>query len=101
MRKIRSKGGKQYAPGPHYSRTAPVLSPTTPTAGQVFSDGRILDIVQSEQTGELRILIWDGVNATIEDQYEHAGKIYVPAPLDSTLLSAVRFPTHVGHAETT
>jgi len=40
-----------------------VLSPTTPTAGQVFSDGRILDIVQSGQTGELRILIWDGVNA--------------------------------------
>ena len=49
-----------------------------PTAGAVFSDGSILEIVRRNPSSELALLIWNGVSFEVASTAAHGGKHYAP-----------------------
>src|SRR6266478_1821017 len=53
-----------------------------PTAGEVWPNGIILDLVRDEKSDELGLLAWD------------KDKTYVPAKMDPTVLAALQLPSH-------
>ncbi len=68
----------------------------TETAGEVLSDGTVLELIRENgNTGELRLLAWDGATAKVAGYAEHKGKTYVPAALDPTILRAMRLPSRI------
>jgi hypothetical protein len=72
------------------------------TAGEVFPDGKMLELIRPDPgAGELRLLSWDGKNATVGKQFKVNGKIYRPASLNRTSLSALRLPANAAPYGTT
>jgi len=64
----------------------------TPTAGEVFSNGVVLDLVRDPDTGRVGLLSRTGTETRLATQFEFAGKIYIPANVDPTVLAALRLP---------
>jgi hypothetical protein len=48
------------------------------TAGEVFPDGQIIELVRERDSNQLLLLHWDAVASVITQTCEHAGRIYVP-----------------------
>jgi hypothetical protein len=72
------------------------------TTGEVFPDGTMLELTRPDPgAGELCLLRWDGKNATVGKEFEVNGKIYRPASLNRTSLSALRLPAHAAPFGTT
>lgn len=68
----------------------------TPTAGEILSDGTVLELVWADLLHtNLNLLIYKSGDSTIAPSYEHAGKTYVPTNVDQTILRATRFPSGV------
>src|SRR5713101_4971174 len=65
------------------------------TAGEVFPDGTLVELVRKDETGELGLLKWDGTSATFAACLEHKGRTYVPPTLDPTILRAMRLPSRL------
>jgi len=58
--------------------TADTATGVIETAGEVFADGQIIELVREHDSHPLSLLRCDGVNTVITQQCEHAGRIYVP-----------------------
>ena len=65
------------------------------TYGEALPNGTVLELVRDPASGELRLLIWDGLTASVAPRFEFNGHIYVPATLDPTVMRAVRLPERV------
>jgi hypothetical protein len=66
-----------------------------PTAGEVFADGCVLDIVAARpgSTNDLGLLFWDGRKTRIAPEVEHRGKLYRPIQIHETVRRAVPLPS--------
>jgi hypothetical protein len=66
------------------------------TSGVALTDGSILELVgNGVETKPPRLLRWDGKALAISERFEHNGRTYIPAKLDSSVLGALRLPTRV------
>ena len=72
-----------------------------PTTGEALPNGVLLDLIRDEETREIGLLAWNNGETLIGGQLEYAGKTYVPAAVDSTVLSALQLPTRSSPSETT
>ena len=64
------------------------------TTGEIFEDGKIIELVRSGTNPKLlRLLFWDGNTATIGERVCHDNRIYEPAAVESTILCALMLPT--------
>jgi len=64
------------------------------TAGEVFADHTQLALVQPAGSRELQLLRWDGKSSQVVAEVEHAGQVYRPIKLDSSVGLAITFPSH-------
>jgi hypothetical protein len=65
----------------------------TETAGGLFPDGTLVELVRKDESGALGLLKWDGTSATLVDDIWYKGRNYIPISLDPTVLRAMRFPS--------
>jgi hypothetical protein len=72
-----------------------------PTAEEVFSRGRMLEVVSGTEAGKLTLLLWTGRRARMADEFEVGGRVYVPVRLDSATVEAIRFPGRAANYGTT
>ncbi len=79
----------------HAERAAMRSQVPIATYGEALPDGTVLELVRDPASGELRLLIWDGLTASVAPRFELNGHIYVPATLDPTVMRAVRLPERV------
>jgi hypothetical protein len=70
--------------------------PPIATAGEVFSDGTILELVRdrSDPT-QSTLLRWDGANATIARRVEQDGRVYLPISADPKIFEGLRLPSGI------
>lgn len=67
-----------------------------PTLGEVFSDGDMIELVWGGRRAlKPRLLMWNSGKATVAGQVVHGSRHYIPLVLDSSLLQAVRLPSHI------
>jgi hypothetical protein len=72
------------------------------TAGEVFPDGTVIELVRSEvDAGALALLTWDGTDGTVAGRAEHEGRIYTPRRCDPSLLHALPLPANCGSFDST
>jgi hypothetical protein len=70
-----------------------VSTPAIPTAGKIFADGTLLELIEDlEQPDGLTLLMWDGQKQVTARQAEINGQSYIPLMLDPGLRRAVRLP---------
>jgi hypothetical protein len=63
-------------------------------------DGTLIEPIASRGNCErLKLAMWNGTRTKIGTEFEHEGKIYQAAALDSTILNALYLPTHAAPAE--
>ena len=63
------------------------------TTGELFSDGRSIELILDAETGRLNLLLSDGENYTVAPRVEYMGKVYVPPDLDPSIVQALTLPT--------
>jgi hypothetical protein len=65
------------------------------SAGEVFADGAMIDLVSSSSgTNKPELLLWNGSKATVGPSVEHGGCVYEAPELPQSLYRATRFPSH-------
>ena len=62
------------------------------TAGEVFADGSIIELIRSAHGGNSALLLWDGAKETIGARVEHHGQLYEPAPINASVLQELILP---------
>ena len=62
------------------------------TAGEVLSDGQVVELVRAPNCASPRLLVYDGRKATIARMARVAGRNYVPAEVEASILRGVRLP---------
>jgi hypothetical protein len=70
-----------------------------PTAGRIFPDGTILEILRDASSQELALIRCRGESAEIGANVTHADQAYTVIPLDLSVAAATRFPNTVGPPE--
>src|ERR1700722_14794904 len=66
------------------------------TAGRVFSDGSMIDLmIEDPCNDETKLLIWDGTSARVAEHAEFGGRVYIPENPSSAGIGAMRLPTQV------
>jgi len=73
------------------------LTGRTPTAGEMLSNGTLLDLVRDAETSQVRILAFTGTDVKISPEFKFARMIYIPANVDPTVLAALQLPSHWSH----
>ena len=66
-------------------------SPIT-TAGEVFADGSMIELVGGAHPAHPQLMLWDGSNDIIAPALEHNGQAYKPAPIDNSILQQLMLP---------
>jgi hypothetical protein len=79
-------------PNEHTARIAAVGSPIA-TAGEVFADGAMIELIGGERSAHPQLMLWDGSKEIIGPVVEHDGKLYEPAEIGSSILQQLMFPT--------
>jgi hypothetical protein len=69
-----------------------LTQPTTPTGGEVFPDGGMLEFLYERQA---KLLLWNGKKARIVERFRYGDQVFVPASIDSSTAQAIRFPAQV------
>jgi hypothetical protein len=65
-----------------------------PTAGKLFDDGTIVELIADETRPEgLTLLMWTGGKSIIAPRIVHDERAYVPLPLDPGVRRALRLPS--------
>ncbi len=62
------------------------------TAGEVFPDGSMIELIAGGPDGPVKLMLWDGVKETIGSRAEHYGQLYVPAPVSASVLRELNLP---------
>jgi len=68
------------------------ITPPVATAGGVFSDGSIIELIRGAHGGNPALLLWDGVKESIGAAVEHRGQLYEPAPINASVLQELILP---------
>lgn len=63
------------------------------TTGELFSDGRGIELIRDAETGCLNLLFFDGETCTLAPRVEYMGRMYAPADVSPSILRAVTWPT--------
>ncbi len=63
-----------------------------PTAGQVLTDGRILEVVQPKPGGPLALLIWNGKRYAIRSRIQVHGQPLIAPAIEGTAFEKMRLP---------
>jgi hypothetical protein len=79
-------------PNEHTARIAAVGSPIA-TAGEVFADGAMIELIGDERSAHPQLMLWDGSKEIIGPVVEHDGKLYEPAEIGSSILQQLMLPT--------
>jgi hypothetical protein len=66
---------------------------TVKTAGEVFADGRVLELVSGSAPNKPDLLLWNGTKTIIAARIECDGRIYEAPELTATVYSATRLPS--------
>lgn len=64
------------------------------TAGAVFADGSMIEMIRDVHDGNPALMLWDGAKETIGARVEHRGQVYEPAPIKASVLQELILPTH-------
>jgi hypothetical protein len=64
------------------------------TAGGVFSDGSMIELIRGARGGNPALMLWDGAKETIGATVEHHGQLYEPAPINPSILQELILPSH-------
>ena len=64
----------------------------TPTAGEVLSNGDLLDLVRLPITNEVGVLVWTGSDGKAAPTIKIGDKFYIPANVDPSVLAALQLP---------
>jgi len=64
------------------------------TAGEVFADGSIIELIRGVHGGNPQLILWDGSKESIGLRVEHHGQLYEPAPINASVLQGLILPTH-------
>jgi len=67
--------------------------PVLHTAGEVFPDGSILELIRIPN-GDPSFLIWSGKSAATAAQFVRHGETFIPPRLDATIRRALRLPSN-------
>ena len=79
-------------PNEHTAGIAAVGSPIA-TAGEVFADGAMIELIGDERSAHPQLMLWDGSKEIIGPVVEHDGKLYEPAEIGSSILQQLMLPT--------
>ena len=63
------------------------------TAGEVFADGAMIELVGGVHPAHPQVMLWDGSKEIIAPVVEHDGQQYEPAPIESSILQQLTLPT--------
>lgn len=63
------------------------------TIGEVFADGSMIEMIGGIQDGEPRLMLLDGAKEVVGSVVEHSGRLYEPAPINSSVLRELTLPT--------
>jgi hypothetical protein len=63
------------------------------TAGELFPDGSMIELIAGGPDRIPQLMLWDGKTETVADRLEYRGQVYAPARLDSTVLQELNLPT--------
>ena len=72
------------------------LMDRTPTAGEVLSNGVLLDLVRDPGTSQVGVLAWTGTETKVGPEIKFAGKTYIPPSVDPAVLAALQLPSYCG-----
>jgi hypothetical protein len=64
----------------------------TPTAGEVLSNGVLLDLIRDPDTGQVGILVWTDKVKKVGSPITIGRKHYIPPNVDPTVLAALQLP---------
>ena len=71
------------------------------TAGELFPDGGMIELITGGPDGLPRLMLWDGQKETIGTRIEHHGQLYEPARIDGSVLRGLTLPARCRHHGTT
>ncbi len=91
QREVNPTSRKSSPRGTHDAATTDQCPPLE-TLGELFGDGRSIELIRDTETGRLNLLLSDGESYTVAPRVEHGGRVYVPANLDPSMLRAVTLP---------
>jgi len=67
---------------------------TIGTAGEVFTDGTVIELIRDrDSTEQLKLLVWNGADVRVGNRVEYNDHVYVPPALDPTIVRALRLPS--------
>lgn len=71
------------------------------TTGEVFADETQIDLIGNFQDGSPGLALWDGAKEFVGSSIERHGLAYIPTPLRTDLLRALKLPTRgIPHGST-
>jgi hypothetical protein len=79
------------------SASSPETEPIV-TAGEIFADGMMIELVAGPpDKAKPKLLLWNGIKASVGYRANHQGDIYKPPEIDLSLYQAMRLPTATAH----
>jgi hypothetical protein len=76
-----------------HTATAAAVGPPMLTAGEVFADGAMIELVGGVHFARPQLMLWNGSRETIGPIVEYDGQRYEPAEIDSSILQQLTLPT--------
>jgi hypothetical protein len=74
---------------------------SVPTAGEIFSDGSVIELLRDPSTQKLNLVRGHTDSFQIGGTIRHADRLYSPLAINPTIAAATRFPTRVSPSEST
>ena len=63
------------------------------TAGEVFTDGVMIELIAGANPEHPQLMLWDGSKEIVAPVVAYNGQLYEPAPIDRSILEQVTLPT--------
>jgi hypothetical protein len=73
--------------------TAATVGHPIGTAGEVFADGAMIELVGGTHPAHPQLMLWDGSTETVGPVVEYDGRLYAPALAESSILRELMLPT--------
>ena len=78
---------------PNENDAAPVIGCLIATAGEVFTDGAMIDLIGGVHPAHPELMLWDGSTEVIGPVVAYRGRRYAPALIESSILRELTLPT--------
>jgi hypothetical protein len=76
-----------------HSATAAAVGPPIVTAGEVFADGAMIELIGGAHPAHPQLMLWDGSNEFVGPVVEYNGDRYEPAEIERSVLQHLALPT--------